>query len=345
MRGRRQTPGGSRTTPTLADVAEAAGVSVATASRVINRSPTVAKNLVDRVSAAVAAVDYVPNSAGRALRRQRSDLWAAVIPDVHNAFFTSIVEAFEAVAARAGYSVVLCNTQEDHERERRYIATAVSLQVSGVLISATQVSYETLRPLVQAGIQTVVMDRRIEGFEGASLTVDNISVGRLAGAHLVGQGYRSALMVSGPVKVPSTSDREVGFQQALTNAGMKFSGDRILRLNLTGQDVGPALRDALAARPDVDCVFAVNGPLTAEAFLTLRESGRQIPQEIGLVGVDDDHWTQMVSPSVTVVAQPTARLGEMAGQIMVGATGDHSLRGSRIVLDPVLRERESSKRI
>lgn len=344
MPRRSSAPGGSSATPTLADVARAAGVSVATVSRVINGSPTVAKNLVDRVSSAAAAVNYVPNSAGRALRRQRSDLWAAVIPDVHNAFFTSLVEAFEAVAANAGYSVVLCNTQEDPERERRYIATAVSLQMSGVLIAATQVSSETLEPLQQAGIPIVVIDRRIPGFPGACVTVDNISIGRLAGEHLIAQGYRHPLMVSGPVKVPSTSDREIGFRQALADAGVELPGDRILRSNLTGEDVEPMLRDVLSELRETDSVFAANGPLTVGAFLALRESGRRIPQEIGLVGVDDDHWTQMVSPSVTVIAQPTTRLGEMAGQIMVDAARGQALHDGRIVLDPVLQVRESSTR-
>ena len=111
---------------TISDIARAAGVSPATVSRVLNHNPSVAPELIERVEAAIEEMNYRPNGAGRALRRQRSDLWAAIVPDVRNPFFFRLIESFEKVAHAQGLSVVLCNSQEDLSRERSAIETVLA---------------------------------------------------------------------------------------------------------------------------------------------------------------------------------------------------------------------------
>ena len=337
------TPGPTRTA-TIADVARTAGVSPATVSRVLNGHPRVDPQLVERVTQAAAQISYVPNGAGRALRRQRSDLWAAIVPDSRNAFFTQVVEAFERVANADGYSVVLCNSREDLAREQAYIATSIAHQVSGVLIAATSVSGSRLGALDRAGIPVVTIDRRVRGFTGDTVTVDNLMVGQLAGQHLAEQGVRHPMLVTGPETVTSTGDREQGFLAAMAEAGIELPASRVLRLGLRAEGAAEAANQLLAAHPETDAIFATNGPLTSGMFLALRDRGLSMPDEVALIGVDDDHWTTLVTPTVTVVAQPVAQLGEWAGRLLTGRAQGHALDHARIVLDPTLIVRESSLR-
>lgn len=329
---------------TIADVARSAGVSAATVSRVLNRNPRVDPALAEKVLAAAAAVSYVPNGAGRALRKQRSDMWAAIIPDVHNAFFTHVVEAFEEVANADGFSVVLCNSREDPKREQAYIQTAIAHQVSGVLIAATTAG-ANLMALEQAGIPVVTIDRRISGFAGDMVTVDGQMIGQLAGSHMVEQGSRTPLLVTGPGNVTSTVDREHGFLATVAEVGIDVPTERVLRLDLRAESAEQEVARVLSEQPDIDGIFAANGPLTAAAFLALRDRDCRVPEDVMLVGVDDDHWTQMVTPSVTVVAQPVSQIGSWAGRLLVARANKQQLDKARITLEPSLVVRQSSSRL
>lgn len=328
---------------TISDVARAAGVSPATVSRVLNGNPRVDPVLAERVQKAAAAVHYVPNGVGRALRRQRTDLWAAIIPDVHNAFFTRVVEAFEGVANSGGYSVVLCNSREDHRREQEYIATAIAHQVSGVLIAATSAN-SRLFPLEQAGIPVVAIDRRITDFAGDTVTVDGEMIGQLAGNHMIEQECRHPLLVTGPGDVTSTVDREHGFLATMAEVRIDIPEVRVLRLDLRAERAEKAITRALKQDNQIDGIFATNDPLTSEAFLALRDQGRQVPRDVILVGVDDSHWTRMVTPDVTVVAQPVTQIGNWAGQLLLARARQQELEKARIILAPTLVVRGSSQR-
>lgn len=136
----------SRASVKILDVAREAGVSTATVSRVLNVSDAVAPHLAERVLRAAAELHYVPNSTGRALRRQVSDMWAAVIPDAQNPFFTTLVSALQSVAEREGISVVLCNTDEQLVRERAYLTAAVAQRMSGALVAVSSESESDLSP-------------------------------------------------------------------------------------------------------------------------------------------------------------------------------------------------------
>lgn len=329
---------------TIADVAKLAAVSTATVSRVLNGKPNVNAELSRRVQEAAAKANYVPNGAGRALRTQRADLWAAIIPDVKNTFFTSITESFETVASERGRVVVLCNTKESLKREQNYITQLLAQRVSGVLMAATSATQSSVRKLSDAGIPVILFDRRVRSFSGDIVTVDNTMVGQLAAEHMLEQGVRRPLVVTGPRTVSSTVDREVAFRRVTSEAGINVTDGHVLRLDLTASDADDVLRATLQDDPTIDGVFAANGPLTAAAFTTLQELGRTMPDQVVLVGVDDDHWTRMVTPQVTVVRQPVTELGRWAARLLTARSNGEDVDPARIVLEPSLQVRGSSLR-
>lgn len=333
----------SRKVSTMADVAALAGVSTATVSRVLNGKASVDPALARRVMEVVESSNYVPNGAGRALRRSRSDLWALIVPDVKNPFFTSIMESFESAALDAGHTVVLCNTKEDLAREKAYVDQMLAQQVAGVVLAATSATSSSVTKLVSAGVPVVLFDRRVRGFDGDIVVVDNDLVGQLAAEHLIEQGVRHPFVATGPETVSSTHDREDGFLRVMGRTGLKIDPRAVLRLDLTADRAEDRLVSALEACPETDGVFAANGPLTAAVYSALRRLGRRLPDDVALVGVDDDHWTTMVSPQVSVVSQPVNELGRWAARLLE-AREQRELDPAKIVLEPTLLVRDSSRR-
>lgn len=329
---------------TITDVARASRVSPATVSRVLNGNPRVSPELAKRVEAAALEINYRPNSAGRALRRQKSDLLAAIMPDVRNPFFVRLMEAFEKVAKAEGFSVVLCNSHEDAAAEKAAIETVIAHRVSGVLIASAVPRASQMRPLLRAGIPVITVDRQIDGFAGDSVAVDNQMIGRIAAEHLVEQGRTRPLVLNHTIDLSPMRDRELGFRTSMEMLGHPVPDERVHRLLFDDdrpQTVARLLREQEA---DFDAVFATTNTLTGEAFFGLRGRQRRIGPDVGLVGVDDDRWNLMVEPQVSVVDQPSAQLGAWAGQLLATRARGTEMDNARIILDPVLRARGSSVR-
>lgn len=335
----------SRVFATITDVAAMAGVSKSTVSRVLNGNPSVNTDISCRVVEVAQQMGYVPNPAGRALRRRRSDALAAIVPDMKNAFYTELVAVFERVASNQGHPVMLCNSDEDADKEREYVAAAATQRMSGVLIAATSESTQ-VGALAHAGIPVVAIDRRFD-FDGDLVSVDNLRAGRLAAEHLLDLGCRTVCCVAGDDNVSSTSDRVQGFCDTMRAAGHAVTAGRRLRTDLRehsfGEDAAAtAIRSLLERNPDIDAIFATNGPLTAAAFQTLKREHREVPTQVRLVGVDDVTWTQMVTPTVTVVRLPIEQLGTWAANLLLAKVRGEHRDHTDVMLRPTLVVRQST---
>lgn len=327
---------------TVLDVAQRANVSAATVSRVFNGVSSVDPDLAKRVKKAAADLDYVPNPYGRALRRQKSDIWAVIVSDLQNPFYTRLVADIESIANEHGYAVMLCASDEDLQKERQHIQVALSQQMAGVVISPASESRTDISVLTNAGIPVVVVDRRVAGYSGASVMVDNAQVGHLAAQHLIERGYRMPACITSSKDVSSAHGRRRGFVEALRRAGIDIPDERIYPTDLRYDSGRETVLRMLEDHPEIDSLFTVNGPLTAAAFTVLQSEGVQIPERVALIGVDDDQWTAMVTPSVTVVRQPVSEVGRIAGELLSQLSGLKSLAGATVVLSPELVVRGST---
>ncbi|MCL2463770.1 MAG: LacI family transcriptional regulator [Micrococcales bacterium] len=327
---------------TIQDVARAANVSPATVSRVLNGRSTVDADMAERVRRAAAEAHYVPNSNGRALRRQVSDVWAAIVSDVQNPFFTGMVASLESVAAQRGLSVMLCNTDEQVNREQVYVRTAIAQRMAGVVLAAASAKQSDPTPLVAAGIPVVVVDRRIDGYIGDSVFVDNRLAGRQAADHLLRMGYQHIACIAGPADVSTTEDRLTGFREALARGGHPLGPALVRRTNLRPEGGEVAMRALLASERCPDAVFATNGPVTVGVYRAIQAVGLSMPRDVALVGVDDDQWTRMVVPGVTVVQQPMTEMGALAAELLLSRGSASHSAPQHIVLDPQLLIRATS---
>src|SRR5438128_495974 len=208
---------------TIREVAASAGVSAMTVSRVINESPRVSDATRRRVEAAIAELGYVPNRLARGLTRRRTGTLGVIVPDVANPFFTLVVRGAEEVAWRAGFHVILCNTQGDLERERGYLEDMLAFQVEGLLLApVSDRSRPHLRALTRNNVPFVLIDRSIAGYDGDLVQGDSVAGARRLVEHLIGFGHRRIGLVTETGAVSTARDRMEGYRAALEAAEIPF---------------------------------------------------------------------------------------------------------------------------
>ncbi|MEO3797489.1 LacI family DNA-binding transcriptional regulator [Nonomuraea sp. B10E15] len=328
--------------PTIYDVAREAGVSAATVSRVLNGARTVDPAMVARVLTAVRELGYRPNAVARNLRRSRTTLWAVIISDIGNPFFTATVRGVEDVAQQAGYSVVLCNSDEDPAKEETYVAAALSEQMAGVIIASSG-SAKAAKSLLDSPIPVVAIDRQLPRGEVDTVVVDNEAGARTATRHLLDAGYRRIACITGPEGVSTADLRLRGYTTALS-AQQPPAEPLVARTDFREQGGYDAMASLLSSPERPDAVFVANNLMTVGALRCLADREVRVPGEMGVVGFDEIPWADLVRPSLTTVAQPTYELGRMAARLLVDRIATPAGRPATVVLPAELRPRQSSAR-
>jgi LacI family transcriptional regulator len=328
---------------TIYDVARRAEVSPATVSRVVNGHANVDPVLAARVRDAMRELDYRPNAVARNLRRSRTSLWAVIISDIGNPFFTSLVRGVEDVAQRAGFSVVLCNSDEDPAKEDQYVSAALSEQMAGVIISPSGRATHVNR-LSEARVPVVVIDRQLRGARVDTVLADNEHGAELATTHLVENGFRRIACITGPRRISTAMQRLRGYRRALKSADLPVDDELIRYADFRSDGGYRAMASLLAEGPRPDAVFGANNLMTVGLMECLVDSSVAVPGEMGVVGFDDVPWANLVRPSLTTVAQPTYELGRAAAELLADRITTPNRRPSTVTLHTKLQVRDSSSR-
>lgn len=327
--------------PTIADVARAAGVSTATVSRVLNGNTEVNAVLAGRVRAAVSQLAYRPSRIARSLRTRRTSIWAMIISDIRNPFFTDMVRGVEDVAYANGYSLVLCNAEEDPAKEADYLQLALAEHMAGVILTPTSATTD-VTPLLERGVALVTVDRKLPGGQVDRVLIDNAGGAEMAVSHLVDHGYWRIGCISGRTEVSTGSERLEGYK-----AGLRAHGIRVSRKLIAYGDFresgGKAAMDELLARPErPDAVFVANNLMTLGALEAIAEAGLRVPDDIAVVGFDDVAWAALLRPSLTTIAQPTYEVGAETARMLLQRLGGYAGPARELMLSPALRVRASS---
>jgi LacI family transcriptional regulator len=321
---------------TIHDVAAHAGVSAMTVSRVINESPRVSVDTRRRVQASIAKLGYVPNRLAHGLIQRKTRAFGVIVPDVANPFFTLVVRGVEQVAWRAGYHVILCDTNGDLERERGYLEDMVAFQVEGVLIAPVgDRSRPQLRLLTRNSVPFVLIDRSISGFDGDLVQADSVAGARQLVEHLIGLGHRRVGMITESTDVSTARDRLRGYREALEGAGIELDPELVAESSTIDPDVACEATLRLLALPDPPrAIFAVNNIAVVGVVEAARLRGLEIPGDLALVCFDDIEHVSRLYPFLTVMAQPAETFGTIATQLLLDRLSGRIDQRRRIVVLP-----------
>ncbi len=325
----------------IKDVAKVAGVSTATVSRVLANHVRVKEETRQKVMEAVEKLNYRPNLIARSLRVQKSAKIGLVVSDIRNPFFTAIGRAVEDSAYEQGYSVLMCNTDENPEKEELYLNLLHDENVAGIIFSPTQ-QFSARLATFSSTIPFVIIDRAVKSNQVDMVLLDNVAAAYELTNHLVGNGFRK---IAGLFGNSSTTGRErnKGFQKALkenqlTPVAEYFIPPRIQQ----GYDTSLALLEQ-ADRPDA--IFTSNSLLTAGAFQAIRDCKLKVPGDVALVGFDETTWGALVDPPITLIAQPTEEIGRTATELLFQRINEPTRSPKTVILKGTLIARASSAKL
>jgi DNA-binding LacI/PurR family transcriptional regulator len=343
--------GGGRTArmahPTLEDVAARAGVSRATASRVVNGAARVAPATRRAVETAIDQLGYSPNQAARNLAASRNDTVALVVCEPSGRFFRDpyFGQVIRGVAAELGptrYQLVLLMVQgeDDRARAQRHLVRG---NADGVLLVSTRADDPLPGRLAAAGVPCVLAGRPPEGVEVGYVDADNVGGAGLAVTHLLGCGRKVIGTVAGPADMAAGADRLDGWHKALADAGRPAPTELVAFAPFTRPGGEHATHQLLARRPDLDGLFVASDLMALGALDALRRAGRRVPEDVGVVGFDDSELAREARPALTTVRQPIEGLGrELAAALLEQLDGDRTAPPAAVVLKTELVLRASS---
>ncbi|MGH3211063.1 MAG: LacI family DNA-binding transcriptional regulator [Trebonia sp.] len=331
----------------IREVAAHAGVSVATVSNVLNRPDIVARPTRDRVNASIRELGFVRNESARQLRAGRSRTIGLVVLDVANPFFTDVARGVEDEANKAGLAVILCNSDDQERKEKRYLELLEEHRVQGVLITPVFGAGSRLARLQRRGTPVVLVDSRSPSRGQCSVAVDDVLGGDLAVSHLLTEGHRHIACISGPRSIRQVADRLEGALRAFERAGHPAEDLHIIdvgALNVaSGQKAGADIA-AMAAADRPTAVFCTNDLIALGVLQEMTRHKISVPEDISIVGYDDIDFAAAAAVPLTSVRQPRQQLGRTAARMLLeeAAAGD-SHQHQQVIFEPELIVRQSTK--
>lgn len=328
--------------PSVTDVARLADVSVGTVSNVLNRPDRVAAATRDRVLAAIEDLGFVRNASARQLRSGEITTIGALVLDIANPFFTELARGIEDRLAPDDLTLMLASSDEDPEREARYLRLFAEHGVRGVLATPTRGSVDALLALREKGIPVVLLDHTSPVPELSSVAVDDVAGGGLAVGHLLDLGHRRIGFINGPLTLSQCIDRRDGAIRAIHDRGLD-PADVLVEIGVDNlnADAGDAAVHELFARAErmPTAVFCVNDLTALGALRALRALEISVPQQVAVVGYDDVSFASMLATPLTSVRQPMHQLGWTAADMLL-RTGLGE--PEQVTFDPELVVRASS---
>lgn len=297
-----------------------------TVSRALNQPEKVHPETRERVLEVVRAIGYIPDAAARTMASGRTHIIALVLADIRDPYFTTLARGVEDVARQHGYTLILCNTDEQIPKEHEYLSMVVSRKVDGVLLST---SGDTIELLDRRSVPYVLIDRKCEGVEADLVTSDSYDGGRQIVAHLVSRGYRAIGFVGGPPRISTLEERLGGYRDAMREAGLK----PIVRLGRYDRASGEEIVEAMLAEGSMpEALIAANSAVALGVLSALRRNGIEVPGDVGLAAFGDVEAEVPIDPFLTVISQPAYEIGREAMKLMLSRMkGDRSPPRERVL--------------
>jgi LacI family transcriptional regulator len=335
----------TRARATITDVASEAGVHPSTVSRVLNghAGSTIRLATRERVLAAADVLGYRPSALARSLRLQRTLTLGMLVPDITNPFFSSIIKGAEDAARERGYNLILCNSEDQPEREAAYLQLLRERQVDGVLIASSQMADETIEGLRADSFPFVLVNRAAQDGEDLAVVVDNHAAAVEVVAHLAALGHRRIGHIAGPQNTTTGRDRREGYEAGVRAHGLAHEAALVVEADAFSEDAGDrALGIMLAGPARPTAVFAANDLIAVGMLQRLRRIGVRVPDDLSIVGFNDIPLAGLLEPALTTVRVPQLAMGVAGAHLLIDRLEGRPIGEIRLTLPTELIIRASS---
>ncbi len=324
----------------IKDIAEASGVSTATVSRVLSGKQNVRPEVKEKVLAVVKAMNYSPNRAARSLRSKTTSSIGLIVADIQNPFFASVCRAVEDVAQQHNYSVILCNSDENPDKEKQYLELMQDENAAGIILAPTTKLADNFQENLASNGPLVIIDRKVSNTNVDSVVINNNAAAKMLTHHMLEHGYQRIAGIFGARSVTGRERRD-GFFSAFRDAGLTPDENLIIEVPAR-EDGGHAAMTGLLQLPNPpDAVITSSGLLAGGAFRAIRDKEVAVPHAIAFATFDESPWTPMTRPAITVVKQPTYAIGQTAGEMLFKRIANPQRPPRQVVLSCELIVRQS----
>lgn len=333
----------------MQDIARALNVTHSTVSRALNGHSAISDTTRKAVQKIARQLNYHPNKIASSLRLGKSKIIGVIIPSAEISFFGSVVHGIEKVASNNDYNVLIYQTNELTAIEKKGVATFLRSRVDGVVASIAKesTSFHHFKEVKRRGVPLILFDRVPDGLQVPSVVVDDFGGAYKAMQHLVQQGCRYIVHIAGPQHIPIFQQRLKGYQQALQDHGLPLLESSVAYGRISIKSGHECMVQLLAQNKAVDGVFAVEDFTALGAMQALKDAGKQIPQDVAIIGFANEPFGQYITPSLSTVDQQTRMMGQKAAEIFfdLSKEGDfYKNKPVKLILEPVLIYRNSSLR-
>lgn len=333
---------------TIRDIAQELGIAPATVSRALSDHPEISQATKKKVKAVAKRMNYRTNKIASSLRSGKTKVIGVLIPTAEHLFFGSVIHGISNLASKKGYDVLIYQSNESEEFEKKGIETFVDAQVDGILVSVSKntLDYSHFERVQKLGIPIAFFDRTYDNMEISSVCIDDYMGGFMVTESLIKSGYRRIAHISGPQHIKAFSDRLKGYQNALNKYKLEFDEKLVFSGDVSIEAGREGVRYLLKLEEKPDAIFAVEDFTALGALKELKELKIKVPEEVGIFGFCNDLFGEHITPSLSTVDQKTTEMGEEAFNLLLEFIHKPEKKSTvqRRVLIPGLIVRESSSR-
>lgn len=330
---------------TIKDIAKMADVSTATVSKIVNhKDQNISQATRQKVLDLIDTHNYVPNRVASSMITKKTHSVGLIIPDITNPFFPEVARGVEDYANKEGYHVVLCNSDNDLDKEVSYIGMLQEKMVDGIIFTSSSLRNKISKEFIKLQIPVITVDRDISGMRAqGKITVDNSSGAYQGVSYMIDRGYKRILHLGGPMTSKPALDRFEGYKNALKDHGIKYDVKLFFEGSYNAGWGYEGVIAAIANNIEFDGIFCGNDMIAIGAIKALNEKGISVPGKVGVMGFDDIYMATVVTPNLTTVRQPNYQMGYKAAEMLIELIKHPETKMTDVVLTTKLVIRESTK--
>lgn len=333
--------------PTIHDIAKALSIDSSTVSRALNDSPRVTKHTKERILAKANELGYQRNLLASNLRKKRTNTIGVVVPRISRHFFSSVIQGIEETTHLSGYNVIICQSLENLDREKKIIETLAANRVDGLLISVSMETSnkEHFKVLDNNAIPYVFFDRHLSSETDSNVLIDDFKGGFDATTQLISIGCEKIVHFSGPQDQAIYKNRLLGYKAALEKNNIDFDEDYVITSRLMESDGYKSVDECVKRNLTFDAIFAANDLSAIGAMKSLKEKQIRMPKDVAIVGFSNEPISSVIEPSLTTIDQSGVNLGVTATNLLFKSIAKkENFKQETIILQANLIERDSTKK-